>query len=73
MPFDGRYGPCWPASKQHMSLFPSSWAIEDLRDELQDYKTTEHAIQFTVDKPLSEALIEELVLTHVRHIDVGRQ
>lgn len=61
------------AAKHHMSFFPSPWAIEELKDKLQDYKTTSHAIQFTVEKPLPEALIKELVLTHVRHIDASRQ
>ncbi|NOJ59798.1 DUF1801 domain-containing protein [Arthrobacter sp. 260] len=32
------------ASKKHMSFYPSSWAIDELRDQLQHYKTTEHAI-----------------------------
>jgi uncharacterized protein YdhG (YjbR/CyaY superfamily) len=61
------------ASKNHMSFFPSSWAIEELKDKLTGYKTTKHAIQFTVEKPLPDALIKELVLHHVRDIDADRQ
>lgn len=61
------------ASKKHMSFYPSSWAIEELRDQLQQYKTTEHAIQFTLDKTLSSQLIEDLVRVHVRDIDANRQ
>ena len=61
------------ASKNHMSFMPSSWAIEELKDKLKGYKTTEHAIQFTLEKPLPETLIKELVLTHVRDIDADRQ
>ena len=61
------------ASKKHMSFFPSSWAIEELKDKLKEYKTTDHTIQFTLEKPLPEALIKELVLTHVRDIDANRQ
>lgn len=61
------------ASKKHMIFFPSSWAIEKLKDKLKDYKTSEHAIQFTLDKPLPEALIKELVLAHARDIDANRQ
>lgn len=60
------------ASKNHMSFYPSSWAIEDLKDKLGNYKTTEHAIQFTLEKPLSESLIKELVLIHKQYIDNGR-
>jgi uncharacterized protein YdhG (YjbR/CyaY superfamily) len=61
------------ASKNHMSFFPSSWAIEELKDKLKGYKTTKHAIQFTLENPLPNALIKELVLNHVRDIDANRQ
>lgn len=61
------------ASKKHMSFFPSSWAIEELKDKLTGYKTSEHVIQFTLENPLPDALIEELVLNHVRDIDADRQ
>ena len=61
------------ASKNHMSFYPSSWAIEDVKDKLSNYKTTQHAIQFTLEKPLSESLIKELVLIHKQYIDNGRQ
>lgn len=61
------------ASKNHMSFFPSSWAIEELKEQLKGYKTTKHAIQFTLDNPLPDALIKELVLNHVRDIDADRQ
>lgn len=60
------------ASKKHMSLFPSSWAIDEFRDRLEDYKTTVHAIQFTLAKPLPTDLIENLVLFHARQIDEDR-
>lgn len=61
------------ASKKHMSFYPSSWAIEELKDKLKAYKTTAHAIQFTLENPLPESLIEALVLTHLRDIDANRQ
>lgn len=61
------------ASKKHMSFYPSSWAIKELEDQLTDYKTTEHAIQFTLDKTLPSRLIEDLVRIHVREIDANRQ
>jgi uncharacterized protein YdhG (YjbR/CyaY superfamily) len=61
------------ASKKHMSFYPSSWAIEELRDRLSAYKTTEHSIQFTLENPLPRELIEDLVRIHVGEIDAGRQ
>lgn len=60
-------------SKKHMSFYPSSWVIEDLKAKLKDYKTTEHAIQFTLENPLPEALIKELVLAHMKFIDADRR
>ncbi|HRN18042.1 MAG TPA: DUF1801 domain-containing protein [Trueperaceae bacterium] len=61
------------ASKKHMSLYPSSWAIEEFKDRLADYKTSEHAIQFTLEKPLPGELIEDLVRFHIREIDADRK
>jgi uncharacterized protein YdhG (YjbR/CyaY superfamily) len=61
------------ASKKHMSLFPSSWAIEEFKDRLEDYTTTVHAIQFTLTQPLPTDLIEDLVVYHQRQIDEDRR
>ena len=61
------------ASKKHMSFYPSSWAIQELKDRLKGYVTTQHAIQFTLDKPLPSDLVEALVRVHVREIDANRQ
>lgn len=63
----------FPASQKHMSFYPSSWAIEELKDQLEGYKTTEHSIQFTLDKPLPSRLVEDLVRVHVHDIDANRQ
>jgi uncharacterized protein YdhG (YjbR/CyaY superfamily) len=71
--YKGRALVYFTASKKHLSFYPSSWAIEELRDQLEDYKTTEHAIQFTPAKTLSDGLIEDLVRVHVREIDANRQ
>lgn len=60
------------ASKKHMSFYPSSWAIEELKHRLSGYKTTEHAIQFTLENPLPSDLIEDLVRVHLRRIDASR-
>lgn len=56
-----------------MSFYPSSWAIEELKDQLQHYKTTEHPIQSTLDNPLPSSLVEDLARVHVREIDANRQ
>ncbi len=71
--YRGRALVYFTASKKHMSFYPSSWAIEEFRDRLADYRTTEHAIQFTMKNLLSTDLIEDLVRYHVSQIDAGRQ
>lgn len=67
--YRGRALVYFTASKKHMSFYPSSWAVEELRDRLNGYETTEHAIRFTLDNPLPTDLIEDLVRAHVRVID----
>lgn len=71
--YKGRALVYFTASKKHMTLFPSCWAIEEFKDRLEDYKTTVHAIQFTLEKPLPTELIEGLVRYHARQIDENRQ
>lgn len=71
--YKGRALVYFTASKKHMSFYPSSWAIDELRERLAGYKTTEHAVQFTLANPLPDDLIEDLVRVHQREIDAGRQ
>ncbi|MFC6233634.1 iron chaperone [Leucobacter soli] len=61
------------ASKKHRSLFPSSWAIDELRDGLEGHTTTQHAIQFTLENPLADDLLEDMVRVHPRENDAGRE
>ena len=71
--YRGRALVYFTASKQHMSFYPSSWALEAERDRLKPWSTTEHAIRFTLEDPLPEDLIEDLVRAHQREIDAGRE
>jgi uncharacterized protein YdhG (YjbR/CyaY superfamily) len=50
------------AFKDHMSLFPTNSPVRELKDKLKNYKTSKGTIQFTLDNPLSESLIKEMVL-----------
>lgn len=70
--FNGRALVYFTASKKHLSFYPSEWAIEELRDQLEGFKTTKHAIQFTLTNPLPDALVEELVRVHQREILADR-
>ena len=71
--YEGRALVYFTASKKHLSFYPSSWAIDELKDRLSPWTTTQHAIQFTLDNPLPDDLIEALVRTHQREIDTHRQ
>jgi len=57
---------CFGAFSDHCSLFPmSSRIITAFKDELKDFKTSKGTIQFTVDKPLSAALIKKMVQARI--------
>ena len=71
--YKGRALVYFTASKKHMSLMPSSWAITEFADELKGFETTEHTIRFTLDNMLPDSLVEALVQNHVLDIDANRQ
>ncbi len=50
------------AFKDHMSLFPGSQPIAAFADQLKGYKTTKGTIQFTLEKPLPEPLLKDIIL-----------
>ncbi len=49
------------AYKDHLSLFPSSEPIEFFKDQLKEFTTSKGTIQFSVDHPLPDTLIEAIV------------
>lgn len=50
------------ASKNHLTYFPMSGATTaTLAEDLKGYKTSKGAVQFTLEKPLSEELIRKLL------------
>ena len=60
------------AFKNHMSIFPGPHAIEELQEELGDYKISRGTIQFTDDKLMPEALIVKLLTIGLADIDAAR-
>ena len=59
------------AFKNHLSLFPTAEPIEALREQLGAFKLSKGTIQFTVDNPIPEELIQKLVLSRVAAIANG--
>lgn len=48
--------------KKHCSLFAGNGALtEQMKEELKAYKTSKGTIQFTIEKPLSDKLVREIV------------
>ena len=48
--------------KQHCSYFPHSGSVlQELEDELEDYRWSKGTLQFSIGAPLPEALVRQLV------------
>ncbi len=56
--------------KDHMSLFPGPESIAHLKDELNKskLKLSKGTIQFTLDNPISDKLIEKIVKDRLKDI-----
>jgi uncharacterized protein YdhG (YjbR/CyaY superfamily) len=58
------------AAKRHLSVFPfSAQVVDGVRDRLSGYKLSKGTIRFTVDKPLADAVIRDVVMLRVAEID----
>lgn len=58
------------AFANHMSLFPGG-IVEMFAADVKDYKTSKGTIQFTLEKPLPEALITKIATVRKEMIDKG--
>ncbi|MGE5327759.1 MAG: iron chaperone [Thiobacillus sp.] len=67
--YKGKYLIAFAAFKDHLSLFPTSKPIEDFKDRLSEYKLSKGTIQFTVDKPIPDDLVRQIVLSRLESIN----
>ncbi len=51
----------YAAFKNHMSIFPASNPVVAMKKKLTKFKLSKGTIQFTLDNPIPEAIIKELV------------
>jgi len=52
----------YAAFKQHCSFFPMSAALlDELAEEVKEFRTSKGTIQFALDKPLPAALVKKIV------------
>lgn len=57
----------YAAFKKHCSLFPMSAALlDELADELREFRTSKGTLQFPHDKPLSASIVRKIVKIRVR-------
>ena len=60
--------------KDHASLFPmGSEVLDALGDQVADHRTAKGTLQFTVERPLPEALVVEIVRRRMAMIDDGKR
>lgn len=51
----------YAAFKNHLSIFPGSGPVELLSKKLEGYKLSKGTVQFTVEKPLPDSLLIEII------------
>ncbi len=69
--YQKKYLIAFNALKDHLSIFPSSGPVEALKDKLSSYSLSRGTIRFTLDKPLPEALIKDIVRERITEIEAN--
>lgn len=67
----------YAAFKDHCSFFPCQASlIDQMKDELKNYRTSKGTLQFPLDKPLPAALVKKMVKARIaeneRRADIVR-
>lgn len=71
--YKDRYLVTFAAFKGHMSIFPGSSPVAELEDKLKGFAKAKGTIQFTIDNPLPDELVKEIVLQSAADIDAKRK
>lgn len=66
--YRGKYLVGFAAFKNHMSLFPTPGPIAAIKDKLEDFNTSKGTIQFTVESPIPESIIKEIIKHRINNI-----
>jgi uncharacterized protein YdhG (YjbR/CyaY superfamily) len=67
--YKDKYLVTYGAFKNHFSIFPGSSAIEAFKKQLAPYKLSKGTIQFTLDKPITNAIIVDIIKFCIQRID----
>jgi len=70
--YQGKYLVSFAAFRDHLSLFPGAFP-DKFRDELKDFTLSKGTIQFTLDHPVPEPIIKELLENRVNEIGSGKK
>jgi len=66
---DGRFLVSYAAFRDHLSVFPASYAVMELfGDELKPFFSGKGTLHFTTEKPIPEALVKKVVKARLREI-----
>jgi uncharacterized protein YdhG (YjbR/CyaY superfamily) len=61
----------YAAFKNHCSLFPMQASlIDDMQEELKNYRTSKGTLQFPQDKPLPAALLKKIIKLRVAENEI---
>ena len=69
--YNGRALVAYAAFKDHCSFFPMQASlIDEMKDELKNYRTSKGTLQFPQDKPLPAALLKKMVKARLAENDI---
>lgn len=67
--YKGKYLMGFNAFKDHLSIFPTNGPVEAVKDRLGNYETSKGTIRFTLDSPLPDNLIIQILKIRVAAIE----
>ena len=60
---------CFLAAKHHLSIFPcSSRVVDSVRDQLTAFELSKGTIRFTIEKPLPNDVVRDIVRRRIEEI-----
>ena len=67
--YKDKYLLSFAAFKDHMSLFPGAEPVDVLKEQLKPYQLSKGTIQFTLDQPLPDDLLKQIILLCIKRIE----
>ncbi len=67
--YKGKYLMGMNAFKDHISIFPTSGPVDSMKGKLGKYKISKGTIQFTVENPLPDQLIVQILKLRMTAIE----